>query len=327
MSKSKLRDVTAARLLLEYYGGDSLSYFSLHEKKKFFFSSTGKSFLSYVIKGKVALVSGDPISPKEDIGTLLEEFNYFIKGKKLTSCFLGVTVESLPSLLTLGYRQMHIGDEAVISLSGFNKSLLKKRVRRAEKHILNLGIVSKVYKRSEIPDIYYRQLKVISKEWILNHGQKERGFSMTLGRIPKIIDNDCEIVLALKKNKVLGYLTLVPTYTSKGLSIDEMRKRKNTPNGLTEFLLLQACTNYQRHNIEELSLNFATFNRHKKQTYKNPLVLLRLNLYKILSYFYKTNNLYAFNNKFLPDWRERYMIFEKRRYLPYYLLAIASVES
>ena len=121
-------------------------------------------------------------------------------------------------------------------------------------------------------------------------------------------------------------MTLVPIYKSKSLSIDEMRKRKNTPNGLIEFLLLQAFSNYQKNNIEEISLNFATFNQHKKQIHKNPLILLRLNIYKMLSYFYKTNHLYNFNNKFLPDWRERYMIFEKRRYLPYYLFAVAKIE-
>ena len=40
----------------------------------------------------------------------------------------------------------------------------------------------------------------------------------------------------------------------------------------------------------------------------------------------KTNNLYNFNNKFLPNWQERYLVFEKKRFLPNYIFAIAKAE-
>lgn len=325
--RKNVGNTKAARLLLANYGIDSLSYFSLNDKKKFFFSSTGESFLSYIIRGKVALVSGDPIGPPEDIATLLEEFAYFAKGAKLMICFLGVSKEALPDLQRKGHKTLHIGNEAIIALPRFKKSFLKKKVRRAEKHIIKLGIVCRIYKINKIPNHYYNQLNAISTEWLEFKGGKEKGYSMTLGRIPKSPDSDCEIVLALKNNDVLGYLTLVPVYASKSLSLDAVRKKNNTPNGLTEFLFLQAFEYFQIQGIETVSLNFATFNCTKTILSKNPKVLMKSIIFTLLSRLYKTHQLYNFNCKFMPVWKERYITFEKKRFFPYYLLAIASLEA
>lgn len=125
-----VRNINAAQLLLENYGKDSLSYFALHDKKLFFFSSTGQSFLSYTIIERIALVSGDPIGPVNDIPLLLKEFKYFVKGANLTSCFLAVNHETLQNLLELGHEHLHIGKEALITLTNFRKSLLKKETCR-----------------------------------------------------------------------------------------------------------------------------------------------------------------------------------------------------
>ncbi|HWY80085.1 MAG TPA: phosphatidylglycerol lysyltransferase domain-containing protein [Candidatus Sulfotelmatobacter sp.] len=319
-------NINAAQLLMENYGKDTLSYFALHEKKKFFFSSTGHSFLSYTIRGKIALVSGDPIGPITEISLLLKEFEYFIRGANLSSCFLVVNKETLQNLVELGHRQFHIGSEAIITLSNFEKSSLKKKVRRAERYILNQGIVCKIYKRKEIPLKYLNQLDSVAKEWIQYKGGKEKRFTMTLGRIPSIVDRDCEIVLALQSEEVIGYLTFVPVYASKSLSLDATRRKKNAPNGLVEFLLIQSLEHFKKQGINTVSLNFATFHHQKKEMSEKPVKLLISLLYIILSRLYKTNNIYHFNNKFLPHWQERYVAFEKKRYLPSYLLAIAKVE-
>ena len=325
MSKS-VKKINAAQLLLETYGEDSLSYFALHDKKFFFFSSTGQSFLSYTVKGRIALVSGDPIGPKEEIHLLLKEFSYFIKGAKLSSCFLAVNQETLQNLLRMGQKHLHIGKEAIIPLMSFNKNLLKKKVRRAERHILNQGIICRIYKRKDIPTYYLNQLHTIDKEWLQDKGNKEKRLTMTLGRIPTEIDPDCEIALALQSEAILGYLTFVPVYASNGLSLDAARKRRDVPNGITEFLLIQSLGYFKQQGFKMVSLNFATFKHSEKDFVKFRNRLLFTIPYKLLSAIYKTNNVYNFNNKFLPNWQERYFVFEKKRYLPSYLFAIAQAE-
>src|SRR5476651_1528819 len=111
-----VKNINAAQVLLESYGRDSLSYFSLNDKKHFFFSSTGQSFLSYTINGKIALVSGDPIGPINDIPYIIKEFNYYIKGANHTSCFVAVNHETLQNLTEMGHKHLQIGKEAIITL-------------------------------------------------------------------------------------------------------------------------------------------------------------------------------------------------------------------
>lgn len=316
----------AARLLLEYYGYDSLSYFTLHHKKKFFFSSSGKSFLSYIILNKVALVSGDPIGPETDIHILLREFNYFVKGAKLSTCFVGVHEKSFIFLRSIKHQFVHVGEEAIIPLADYQKKSLKKRVRRAERHIDSMGIICKIYSRKELPSKYLNQIREVSREWLMFKGGKERGLSMTLGRIPNLEDKDCEFVIALKDEKVLSYLTFVPSYASKSLSLDTSRRKKDSPNGLSEFLIIKALEYYKAKNIKQISLNFATFYKHDYRHDNSLFKILKIWIYKSLSKFYKTNKLYTFNEKFLPQWESRYIAFEKRRYIPRYLLAIARTE-
>lgn len=323
--KKVVKSSEVARSLLEGYGADSLSYFSLHKEKKLFFSSSAQSFLAYLIIGKIILVCGDPIGAYEDIPTLLQEFGYFSKGARLKSCFIGITKETLPLLAQGGHRILHIGNEAVIMLENFEKSTLKKKVRRAENHIQNLGITCKIYTRQNVPTNYFKQLNQVSTQWLAYKGGKERGHTMTLGRLPRHQDSDCVLILALKGDKVLGYLTFVPIYAANGFSLDASRKIQNSPNGLTEFLLLQALEYFQKQGIANISLNFATF-YHTKINFHSPNLLLKTVIYKGLSHWYKTHNLYEFNNKFLPEWKERYVAFEKKRYLPKYIFAIAKAE-
>ena len=44
-----------------------------------------------------------------------------------------------------------------------------------------------------------RQVRAISHEWVRSKGGNERGFSMTLGRLPRPVDKDCELIVAQQK--------------------------------------------------------------------------------------------------------------------------------
>src|SRR5258708_38086994 len=65
--------------------------------------------------------------------SLFEEFHYFVKGAKLTTCFVGIQGKFSLFLDALNHKILHVGDEAVISLPEYQRSSLRKKVRRAEK--------------------------------------------------------------------------------------------------------------------------------------------------------------------------------------------------
>ncbi len=317
--------LSAVRILLKKYGYDSLSYFSLQDNRKYFFSSTGRSFLSYRIWKNVALVSADPIGPIEETEKLLKEFIYFTKGANLKTCFIGLHANNRLILKKLHYKTVKVGEEAIMHLSQFNKQYLKKKVRRAEKYVQKLGITCQIFSRANIPQNYLSQIEEISCEWLQQKGNRERGFSMSLGRIPALYDSDCEFILAIQDSTILGYLSMVPIYGRNSWSLDAMRKRKNTPNGLMEFLILQALDYYKQKKSEIVSLNFATFMNSQKEYGKIKRTMLSC-FFTPLAYMYKCSSLYSFNNKFLPQWQSRYIAVEGLRFIPLFLFAIATAE-
>lgn len=317
---------TAVHVLLRQYGDDSLSYFSLQNNRKYFFSSSGKSFISYRKIRSIALVSADPVGPAEEFPSLIQDFLYFTKGAGLQACFLGLRSHHVALFRRFGFNVVKIGEEAVVDVQGFDKALLKKKVRRAERHVLTKGVHAEIYTRAELPISYIRQMREISREWIKRKGGKERGFSMTLGRFPKISDTDYRFILAIEGSTVLGFIGMVPVYKSNGWSVDIMRYKEDSPNGLMEFLVLQVLQSFKKSGAKKMSLNFATFSNSLQEENTHLKKKLLFYLYKPLFRFFKCHSLFSFNEKFLPEWQSRYVAFQGARFVPRLLFAVISAE-
>ncbi|TMC81272.1 MAG: DUF2156 domain-containing protein, partial [Chloroflexi bacterium] len=68
------QELKAASILTRTYGTNTTSYFALEAGKSYFFSASGKSVISYVLEGNVAVVAGDPIGPEEEILPAITQF-------------------------------------------------------------------------------------------------------------------------------------------------------------------------------------------------------------------------------------------------------------
>ena len=64
---------------------------------------------------------------------------------------------------------------------------------------------------------------------------------------------------ATRTARVRGFLHFVPTYGRAAVSLSFMRRDREAPNGLTEFLVVRAVEMLGERGIEELSLNFVAF--------------------------------------------------------------------
>jgi lysyl-tRNA synthetase class 2 len=104
-----------------------------------------------------------------------------------------------------------------------------------------------------------------------------------------------------------------------------MRRDREAPNGLTEFMVVQAIDALKARGIEEISLNFAPFARliHSPAS-ASERVLGRVAV--AADRFFQVERLYRFNAKFLPRWEPRYMIYEGLFGLPRAGLAVMWAE-
>ena len=319
-------DRLRARDLVQRYATDTLAYFSLQDGRSYFFDDSGTAFLSYRLWGSVALVAGGPIGPRHTHQQLIVSFVEFMTANGVEPCFLGVPADGVELYQAVGMGVLKVGEEAVIDLAAFDVQSLKRKVRRAARHVADLGITAVTYRRDEVPSHVMRQIREISREWVRAKGGNERGFSMTLGRLPRPVDRDCELVVAQQGDTVYGYLSLAPVYHGNAWSLDAMRRRPDSPNGLMEFLIIEAARSYFARGSARLSLNFATLSNAANDIDSRAIDETRRFLFEHLSSFYQLKSLYQFNDKFAPEWCSRYLAYRDVLKIPKLALAIAQTE-
>lgn len=319
-------DVQQARRLVQLYGADTLSYFALQDGRSYFFDTSGEAVLSYRLWGSIALVGADPIGRDDRIGPLIESFLEFARTNGMEPCFLGVSDRFAQVYQSVGFRLLKIGEEAMIDLTTFDPARLKRKVRRAARHIEELGFSATRYRAEDIPPQIRSQLEAISQDWLESKGGQQ-GFSMTLGRLPRPTDVECELLLAARGDEVWGYLSLVPATASATWSLDAMRRRADSPNGLTEFLVMRAAELYRREGNRTLSLNFATLANTQDDIDSRAVDGARQFLWEHLSSVYQLKSLYQFNEKFGPCWRSRYLAYSDVLKIPKLAIAIAQSEA
>jgi lysyl-tRNA synthetase class 2 len=129
---------------------------------------------------------------------------------------------------------------------------------------------------------------------------------------------DCESVVLVARDeegRIRGFLHFVPSYGRAAMSLSLMRRDRETPNGLTEFLVVKAIELLRERGVEELSLNFAAFGRLFERPQSAAERLLR-RLVVFASRWFQIESLYRFNAKFGPRWEPRYFLYEGLLGLP-----------
>jgi lysyl-tRNA synthetase class 2 len=137
---------------------------------------------------------------------------------------------------------------------------------------------------------------------------------------------DAVVVLARDAGgAVRGFLEFVPVYGRAAMSLAFMRRDRDTPNGLTEFLVIEATRLLGERGVEEISLNFATCARWLRE----PTNVVERSLARVLRVadrWFQVERLLRFNAKFAPRWQPRYLLFEGPSSLPRVALAALLAE-
>jgi len=107
-----------------------------------------------------------------------------------------------------------------------------------------------------------------------------------------------------------------------------MRRRPDAPNGLTEFLVVETLAWARDTGASELSLNFCALTDFlAPDRVKTPVRrVVRWGLLRADDVF-QLERLYSFNRKFFPEWRRRYICYERITDLPAVGFAYLHAES
>jgi lysyl-tRNA synthetase, class II len=322
-------DWERASRLVHTYGWDTLAYFALRDDKNFFFSRDGEAFLAYTYLGGYALVSGDPVGPRESVVAVLDEFLAMCDEHAWTPALLAVREASMPLYASRGFSSFYLGDEAIIdcrrfTLEGPARKGLRGAVRR----------VGRTYRfrllaESDAPPALVDQLNAISARW--RGKNPERGFTMSLSQDVRGAGANPEFLLcvAVDEDGVPGgFLRLVPAYgPSFGYTLDLMRHDPDAPNGMTEFLIASTATGLGARGVARLSMNFAMWGRlFDDDVPFTPAQRTARWAVAVLNPFFQIRSLRDFNARFDPEWLPRVLAVRRPTDLPRVGLRYAGAE-
>jgi lysyl-tRNA synthetase, class II len=316
-------------LLLRAGERDSLGYFATRRDKSVIFSADKSAAVTYRVLASVSLASADPIGHRPEWPKAIDAWLAEARSFGWFPAVLSASEEGASAYVAAGLKALPIGDEAIIAVDDFTiEGHTMQPVRRAVHRVQRAGYTITVRRHSDLTAEQLAEIARKAEEW--RGDETERGFSMALGRIGDPADGDSVAVLAHDADSQLrGVLSMVP-WGRRGLSLDLMRRDRDSENGLVEAMVV-ALVEAARDSlgVRAISLNFAMFRgvfSAAERVGAGPLVRLSSRALTFASRFWQIESLYRSNARYLPGWTPRYLCYDSALTLTRVALAAGVAE-
>jgi lysyl-tRNA synthetase, class II len=309
-------DEQRVRELLAAHGDrDSLGYFATRRDKSVVFSPSGKAAVTYRVVNGVSLASGDPVGDVEAWPAAITAWLEHNREYAWTPAVMGASEAGATCYARAGLRTLELGDEAIIEVSGFTLDGHEMRpVRQAVNRVSRAGYSVRIRRHCEIGAPEMARVIGLAAAW--RDTETERGFSMALGRLGDPADPRCVMVEALDRDgREAALLSFVP-WGRDGLSLDLMRRDRDSDNGLVEFMVSELARAAPRFEVTRVSLNFAAFRAVFDEGARigaGPVLRAHRGLLLFFSRWFQLESIYRSNVKYRPTWVPRFVCFEDRR--------------
>ncbi|RFU83179.1 DUF2156 domain-containing protein [Streptomyces triticagri] len=322
-------DEARLRELLARHGDrDSLGYFALRRDKSVMLSPSGKAAVAYRVVGGVSLASGDPLGDPEAWPGAIEPWLAEAREHGWLPAVMGASEEGGTCYARHGLDALELGDEAIVETGDFTlQGRAMRTVRQAYNRVVRAGYTVRIRRHEEIGAAELALLTRRADDW--RDGSTERGFSMALGRLGHPGDGRC-VMLECRdgEGELRALLSFVP-WGEKGLSLDLMRRDRDSENGLMEFMVIELLRRADEVGITQVSLNFAMFRsvfERGSRLGAGPVLRLWRSLLGFFSRWWQIESLYRANAKYRPVWEPRFLLFERSADLLRIGLAAARAE-
>jgi lysyl-tRNA synthetase class 2 len=308
-------DRARAAALVRLHGSDTLSAFKLREDLVRRWSPDQRAMAAYRVHAGVLLLAGDPIGPDEAHGAMLEQMRGYAREHGLALGAVGASDAFTATARRAGMRSLYLGDESMLStgvmdLSGGGRKTLRKAVNRVARN----GYTAELRTVADLAPATLEELEHVSERW--RDGAPERGFSMAHDTLADELLPDALVLVARDEEaRIRGFLHFMPVFGRPLASLGFMRRERDTPNGLTEFMVVEAARQLGEVGIEEFSLNFAAHGRWLRAP-ENAVERALAVLLRVADRWFQVERLLRFNEKFDPRWQPRYLLFEHASHLP-----------
>jgi phosphatidylglycerol lysyltransferase len=304
---------------------DTSANLALLGDKSLLFSDSGRAFLMYGISHRSWVAMGDPIGAAEEREDLVWHFRELADQAGAWSVFYQVSPEQLSTYVDAGLALSKLGEEARVpldqfSLEGSARAALRQAHRRAQRDGLGFRIVPASETASLMPG-----LRHISDEWLKSRSAAEKGFS--LGRFSESYLQWFPIALVEHAGKIVAFSNIWESEAREEVSVDLMRHAESAPKSVMDFLFVELmlwghAQGYRWFNLGMAPL--AGLEEHRLAPAWHKIGRL---VYRYGEDFYNFEGLRQYKEKFLPQWRPRYLAAPGGLALPRVLLDVTTLIS
>jgi lysyl-tRNA synthetase class 2 len=310
-----ISELAAARAIVQRHGEDSISPFILRTDKAFHFAAGG--VLAYRLIGATAVISGDPVAPDGRASEVLASFLDAARGQGWRAVLYGASGRHLDGYQRLGLRALCVGEEAIVAPDRFTlEGRAVRKLRQSEHRVQRRGWELTAVEGRAIGGELEAEIEALETAWRDGRGRLI-GFAMAMGACePRIRPDDVYLLARSPEGELRATMRFIG-HCGK-LSLDTMRRVGESPNGLNEALVCRALELARERAIAEVSLNYAGLahlvrNEPTGNAARRGATRLAVSL---LGRRFQMERLVRFNEKFSPDWRPRYLVYESRLGLP-----------
>ena len=301
-------------------GGDALGFMTTWQGNRYWFDTEDEAGVAYRVVNGIAITTGGPIGSPVSEDATMRRFARFCDDNGWVPVFYSVDGSLTPVFEGMGWATMVVAEEAVLSPQTWSMTGKKwQDVRSSINRAARAGIRAEWTTYAELSIGLQAQLAEISEEWIADKDLPEMGF--TLGGMDELRDPAVRLMLAIDEDgRVEAVTSWLPMFREGrifGWTLDFMRRRAGSINGVMEFLIASSAEQMQRDGIEVMSLSGAPLaNASGVPQAAGTLNTVLDYLSASLEPVYGFQSLLRFKRKFQPEFRPLIMAYPDTVALP-----------
>lgn len=247
--------------LLHRGGGGSIAHMALWPGMRAWIDERTGACVSYRVEQQVAIALGAPFgAPDADPVGVLQRFATYADTNGLVPCVYSISMDLAPAFEAIGWRMVEVAEESVIPLEGWEMKGKKwQDVRSSINRADREGVEVRWTRFDELTVGELKQVQAISEEWAGDKALPEMGF--TLGGVAEMDDVEVAIALAVDaEGGIQAVTSWLPVWRDGelvGRTLDVMRRRPDSMNGVMEMLIARVALRLQERGAEYLSLSAA----------------------------------------------------------------------
>lgn len=293
-------------MLLREYPAGADDYFKVWpQPKRYFFSLSRLSCITFLPVRRTLFVLGDPNGNPYEFAELIRAFVSYCheRGWSISVIMPTEKIAKLYKTTSNEFHQLTIGKEAHVDVSEFiDQTLGDKHFRYVRNKAKREKLV--VEELTSVDTSALRRLKHISDEW-LKRGRDEYTFFM--GQFSAEYLRASRVFVLKQGDAWIAYVSLMPSYTPSIASIDHLRFTSSLPSVGMHYLVSEILLKLHQEDIHVFNLGLAPLSHIENKEGTGRLVRIAKRLGER---YYSFAGVAQFKGKFDPIWKRSVVLYE-----------------